>query len=232
VATITSTSATTQALTQIGWLQDGASPGIPQAADGLLRAQYLIENANLQPGMWVGLSSVNFTATAATQSYTIGAAQTINIARPPKILSASALNNTLKDPVRVVQDLREWIGLTNELAQSRMPRFLFYDRGSPTGTIQIYPVPLATGTAATVTLWYPQTQANFADATTPITLLPGYGKWLIFALARDLLASYGMPMQPTIESGYQESLQAIQQLNAELFIHAEGLPPTDKGISV
>ena len=232
MATITSTSATEQALTQLGWLQDGLSATTTQKNDGLLRAQYLIENANLKPGMWVGLSTVSFTATAATQSYTIGPAMTINIARPAKIVAAAATNNNLMDPITVIQDARKWTGLMNAKSQSRIQRKLFYDRGNPTGNIYLFPVPFAAGTAASILLWYPQAQANFADTTTAITLLPGYGKWLIFALARDLAASYGMPMPPTVEEGYQDSLMAIQQLNAELFIAGEEMPPTDKGNAV
>ncbi len=232
MATTTATVVITAAAKLLQRLGFGsASPTTEMLDDGLVYLQDMINNANLSSNMWIGAASSTFTPVAATQSYTIGPAMTIAIARPPKILAASMLNNGLENPMRVLQDVREWTDILDRKSQSRMERALFYDRGNPTGNIYISPIPLAAGTAGTITIWYPQTQVNFADKTTAIEILPGYARWLRMGLAVEFASTYSANIPQSVGNAYQQALDAIATLNSEMFAPGGPLPPLPKETS-
>jgi len=193
----------------------GGSALAQQNTDGLVYLINMIDNWNGDPKMAISSTRTSFNLSSGSASYTIGPAQTINVARPSKILSAACTQGSgLTMPVRVLQDSLEFSSIVDASGLSHMIRYLWYDRGNTTGAIHISPKPLSSSGSIAIT--YPTLITNFSDTTTPVEIPPAYTELIRFGLAVKLSATYDMPVPESVAAGYQAALGVIQSLNAEL----------------
>jgi hypothetical protein len=215
VATATGASIIGTALQQLGVLGSGGSATTQQNTDGLVFLIAMIDNANGDPKMAISSTRTSFNLTSGVATYTIGPGQTINVARPSKILAASCTQGSgLTMPVRVFQNSLEFSSIVDANQASHLIRNLWYDRGNTTGTVYLSPKPYAS--AGSIAITYPTLITNFSDTTTPVEIPPAYIEWMRFGLAVELAGSYDMPVPESVASAYQRSMGVIQGLNAEL----------------
>ncbi len=223
MATFSATSIINSSLKILQVVGFGGAGTTQQIADCLLLLQTMIDNANVYPPMWIGVVPTNVSMTVGVGNYALST-------RVPKVLAATMTNLGIKMPMRIVNDIIEWTSIEDATQSSKMPRSLFYDRQNTTGNIYISPVPKAG--LGTLTIWTPQQQTNFTDATTAVEILPGYMKWLRYGLARAISSTFSFPMPPDAQQELQDALQVIQLLNSGLLIPAdEPVPPLPRAVS-
>ena len=209
----------------LGVLDSGEGLSTQQKTDALAVANNLLDNWSSE-GVFIPTDTIikAIPVVAGTQSYTIGASQTINTARPVKIEAASFLNSSGEGgPIEVV-DEKKWASLPDRQGQSNHCRFLFYDRGYPTGTIYLSPVPLSTNPTLELHVFAPLTE--FADLTTTISFAPGYLRPFELALAVELAPQYDMQPSETLAASYSDAVKRIRLLNSSLIGE---LPPEVAG---
>lgn len=212
---LTLTAAATVAAQMLGVLDSGESLSTQQIADALALANNLLDNWSSDPKMILSLTSASGTLASGTQSYTIGSGQTINITRPMAIVSAAFKNSSGPGGAVKVCNAQEWSAIPNRQRQSWIIENLFYDRGYSTGNVYVSPIPQGNG--LTLDLWVWAALAQFADATTPLSLLPGYERLLKAALALEMAPQYDVPVPPSVQANYAAALASVQNLNADLF---------------
>ncbi len=123
-------------------------------------------------------------------SYSIGPSADINTTRPVALERAgqrvAGTSPTLEYALDTLSDAEfEALGLKG--LQSSVARWVYYDRGSPTGTIRTYPV-LAAGDTLVLYVLHPLTA--FASLDTTVALPPGFELALQCNLAVELSSSY------------------------------------------
>lgn len=197
----------------LGVLDSGESLSAQQLLDALSACNQLFDNWSSE-GLFI-LSDLitSVTLTASTQSYTIGAAQTINIARPMQIVAAAFKNSAGPGgPIKVVSE-REWASIPDRQRLSYIIEHLFWDRGDPTGVVYVSPVPQG-NMSAEIHTFVPFTQ--FADVTTPITFKPGYARMISLGLAIELAPQFDMTPAQTLMANFGDAAARIRKLNASL----------------
>ena len=73
-----------------------------------------------------------------------------------------------------------------------------------------------------MTAWAPLTQ--FADATTSITILPGYLRYLTLGVAIDLAPQYDVEPTQALLAAYQDAQANVRALNADLMRQIPTVP--------
>jgi hypothetical protein len=217
MSTFSLTQIATVALRYIGGIIDsGETPSTQQLADALEAYNAWIDSLSNQKLMIPQVTISVESLTAATQSYTIGPAQTWAITpRPIAIEGASLINATGPgNPIQIVT-AGEWEVIPDRQAQSYAVKKLFYDRGTPTGMVKVSPVPLGSGLSVELITWVPLTQ--FADTTTPITIPPAYQLFFELGGARILAPQYDKQVPAGTETNYAAELASITQLNEGLW---------------
>jgi hypothetical protein len=216
VATLTLTQALTAALQYLGVLDAGETPATQMLTDALPAMNNLLDNWSSEQVMIPGLLLQVFNLVSGTQSYAIGSGQTFNVAQPMAIIAAELLNTmnaiSFATPVEVVNALK-WGQIADRNQSNSIVKYLFYDRSrSATAKVSLSPVPL--GGTLELTMWVPLTQ--FADATTPITITPGYFRVIELGLAIEIAPQYDVTPSQTLMQNYADALARVRNLNAEL----------------
>lgn len=196
-------------------IDSSGSLSAQQLADAKDIANNLLENWSVQRIYAISAPISVFNLSSGVQKYSIGTGQTFNIARPAAIEAASfqlSFGGGSQSSELKVLTAAEWSSLPDRNSTSTLPKFLYYDRGFPTGFVYLSPVPL--GGTLEVTSWGALTQ--FADLTTPITLQPGYARLLIAGLAIEMAPDYEATPGAALAQDFADAAANIRQLNAEL----------------
>jgi hypothetical protein len=210
---MTATVAIEAALQLLGVLDSGGSASTAQKNDGLLYLQGMVENANDDPRMAIA-STVITQALSGAASYTI--------TRYSKILAASvAMTNGVTMPVRVLQDAGQFFALVDATSTSSLVQYCWYDRASSSPKVYVSPV----AGNGTLNLVVPAAITNFADLTTPITILQGYELWIKLNLAHLLASTYDVAVPDSVTQELTKVLATIQTLNAELLAPSPVVTP-------
>lgn len=215
--TLTLTAAYNAAMRSIAVLDSGGAGSTQQLADALEAANNMIDGWSIDRLManFVLVTTQNLSANVA--KYSIGTGQTFNQVLPSALEAASVLPTNADRTGLEVLNAVAWSMLPDRDSTSYRPKYIFFDRGSSaggtTGSIYISPVPLS-GTIELLT-WSALTQ--FADATTPITISPGYKQVIEFGLALRLAPQYpGSQLPDSLKTDYADAIGALRQLNASL----------------
>jgi hypothetical protein len=212
---------------QLGAVDPGQTQPSQLIADALVQMNNWIDNAS-QEGIWIPIDVLTtWSMTAGQQSYTIGSAQTINLARPVRIVAAAFTNSSGPGGELKVVTEKEWASVPDRQSQSAIPKVLFWDRGNPTGNVYIGPVPLYSTLSGQIHTFQPLSQ--FVDATTAYTFFPGYEQVYVLALAKSI-ATWFSPSQQRLETilaNYAEVAERIRMSNALLI--GDPLPESQGG---
>lgn len=210
-----------QAAADLGVQDAGGSLSTALLDQAREAANQILDNWSSEGKMALYELLTTFATVANTQGYTIGPAMTIAIARPARINGAEALLEAGSHmPIKVLQSVEEWMSIEDRNAISFTPRFLFYDRGSPTGNIYLAPIPRGCCNIS-IASWVALTQ--FANNTTSIALLPGYERCLRLALAYELAPKYDVPVSEALKENYAMALATVQGLNIQHLAPSAGI---------
>ena len=186
-----------------------------QLTDLLGFANSLLDNFSSEQAWVIALTKISWPLTAATQGYTIGTGQTINVTRPMALVSAAFQNSSGPGGPVEVCNIQKWESIPDRQRQSYIIEKCFYDRGNPSGNVYVSPVPLGSTLSMDAYVWAALTQ--FADTTTPITFPPGYQDAFTKAFAVLSAAPYfGVQPDATLLLSFQDAVARIRNLNAEL----------------
>ena len=100
-------------------------------------------------------------------------------------------------------------------------KLLNYDGAYPSGTIRIYPYPLA---GMTLELWVWQQFTEITDFTLELAFPPGYRKAILYNLAIDLAPKFGRPLDPTVKLIADQCKAALGAPNASQHGAAPAMP--------
>jgi hypothetical protein len=210
---LTLTAAANSAAQFLGVLDSGESLSAQQLTDALTIANSMFDNWS-SDGLFALADLVTpFALAAGVQGYTIGTGQVINMTRPVRIVAAAFTNTTGPGGQIEVIDEQKWAGIPDRQRRSWIIEKLFWDRANPTGTVYVSPVPLG-ALIAELHTFAPLTQ--FADVTTPITILPGYTRMIVLGLAIELAPQYQMAPPATLTALFADAAQRVRRLNASL----------------
>ncbi len=211
---ITLTATALAAVQELGVLDSGEGLSAQQLADALAACNIMFDNWSSEGLFALSDIITPFALSTGVQSYTIGTGQFINITRPMRIVAASFKNSSGPGGALEVLPETAWTRIPDRQRQSWIIEKLFWDRGNPTGNVYVSPVPQGATLSAEIHTYVPLTQ--FADATTPITVLPGYTRIINLGLAIELAPQYDMAPSPATLAKFADAAGRVRKLNAEL----------------
>src|SRR5437773_3981257 len=204
---VTGTQIVTDALLEIGFLQEGESPSAQTLSDSLRRLNYMVSRWAIEGLSLPTLARVTFPLLAgkggASNPYTIGIGQDINVPRPPRqvditgaglILTASTNTNSgALEIIRSVMTDDGWEGqrlkdLTNVLFTG-----IYYrpDCTNDVGHIFLWPIP--TDLTNVGVLYIQNAITPFVDGPTQVSVPTGADEALYLGLAAKLVRPLGRP---------------------------------------
>lgn len=201
------------AMKDIGALAAGEVPSGVEAADGLTLLNALVDSVSNLRLMIYSQNINKFSFTPSTQSYTLGAGATWNMARPVRIeqmsIEIQSASPKLEIPIPMLRD-EEWQAYTVKTLSSTFPLAVYDDGGFPNRTLSFWPIPTEADKAV-IYSW--QAINRFAAVTDTVSLPPGYERFLRTGLAIEISPSYGLEPSPTLVSNYKEAKHVLKTLN-------------------
>ncbi len=152
--------------------------------------------------------------------YTIGSGGDFDTSRPTMLENVGLLVTNTTQPF----ELPRWIytddayaAITQKELQSTYFSGLYYNPtyASGLGTINLYPVPSATGTTSLV-LYRPMQLQLFANLTSAYDLPPGASSALTAELARRLFIPYGRPWTAQMDAECNRIVSTFERMNTEM----------------
>ena len=175
----------TSSLSAIGALAPGEPLDASLAADAFNMLNDILDQASNDDFMVVSTQEITANIAGSTD-WTIGIGGQINVVRPLNINSAFVRVSGLDYPVTVLNvEQYELIGIKQ--LNGPWPRALYYNSGSPIGTIKFWPLP----SAGEIHLFIDQLFTRFVTINDNVQLPPGYLMWLRWRLAYLLMPGYG-----------------------------------------
>lgn len=200
----------TRSLTTIGAL----APGEPIEAS---LANQAFDMLNMMLDVWSNdsfmITSINeiVAPIGGATTWTIGPSGQINSQRPLSINSAFVRVGALDYPVAVINvEQYELIGMKQ--LNGPWPRVLYYNSGTPLGTINFWPLPSTGEIHLICNLLF----TRFATINDTIQFTPGYEMAIVMSLAALLMPSYGKlnPVQiAQIEKFAKIAIASIKSTN-------------------
>lgn len=187
----------TDALRKVGAIDEEATPTAAQLTIGARTLNGVIKTLAGHAGMplWA-VDNTQFSLTA-TNNYTIGISQTINVPKPAKIVSARRLDNTLttRIPMEIIS-IDEFNRLP-KIDVTGLPVMLAYNPDSIfSGNISIFPKPdTYTIANCVISIRYHRMFQDFDSGTDTPDFPPEWNLPLVFHLAYALSPDYGVPKQ-------------------------------------
>ncbi len=205
----------TAALLDLGVIADSEALTASEASGAFRRLNLLLDQWRLERLMIYARDEVTKVLTGAS-SYSIGPSADINTTRPVALERAgqrvAGTSPTLEYALDTLTDAEyEDLGLKG--LQSSVARWVYYDRGYPTGTIRTYPV-LPAGDTLVLYVLHPLTA--FASLDTTVALPPGFELALQCNLAVELSSSYrDCQITPALAAQAVNSKALIKVNNAQ-----------------
>ena len=181
-----------------------------EASDGLESLNAMLESFSLERLMVYQILEENFPLTAGTANYTIGPSGTFDTTRPVRIDSAFTRDSAGLDYPILIVDKADYDGISLKTVSTR-PQYLYYDTQYPLAYVRLLYVPDASYTLY-INSWKQLQQ--FTDGTTALALPPGYQRMIVYNLAIEVAAEYGMELSPSVIAIATQSKSAIKRLNA------------------
>lgn len=181
-----------------------------EADDGLEALNSMLDAFSIERMMVYQILEENFSLVAGTANYTIGSGGTFSTTRPIKIENAFLRDSSNNDyPLEIIDNLT-YDSFTNKTDSGR-PQYLYYDPIYPLAYIRLLYVPAYADTLY-INSWKPLQQ--FTDGAAALALPPGYERMIVYNLAIEINAEYGMPLAPEVVEIARQSKAAIKRINA------------------
>lgn len=197
----------------LGVLDSGESLSAQQLTDALAAGNNMLDNWSSEGLFALSDTITSWPITFNVQSYAIGTGLIVNLARPVRIVAAEFTNTNGPGGGLEVVDEAKWASIPDRQSISFVPKFLFWDRGNPNGTVQLSPVPAGPLTGKIHT-FVPLTQ--FPDTTTAIAVNPGYLRMIELGLAMELASQFDMAVPASVATLFADAAARVRKLNASL----------------
>lgn len=156
-------------------------------------------------------ATTNVIATFSGISATIGPGMTIDTARPIRIESAFYRRSSIDYPLEIITEPEyNRIGMKN--ISGDYPEVMYYDAGSPTGNVYVFPVPASNEYHIQVLTQI----TEFVDLDTLYDLPQGYAKALMYALAVELAPLYQKEPSASVVRQHLNSKRNLKRANVEV----------------
>lgn len=106
----------------------------------------------------------------------------------------------------------QYAGITVRKLETTWPTSLFDNGAYPLRTLKLWPVPEVT-LACELWLWEPL--ATYASLDDELNLPPGYERYLVLKLAKEVCPEFGANWTNTLEARLQESESGVKTLNQQ-----------------
>jgi hypothetical protein len=199
------------ALRLIGAVESGVSPTTDELNDGLTGLNSMLDSFCNERLLSYQVPQNTFPLVAGTSSYAIGAAQTINIARPQTISSAFIRQGTYDSPPLKLLSREQYDELTDKTVGQSVPTALFFEPSYPFGAVKLWPVP-SSGLTLVFDTW--QLFPVYALATT-VALPPGYERMIKYNIACELAPMFNTQASPDVKQVAGMSKANIKRMNSK-----------------
>jgi hypothetical protein len=206
----------TSALTLIGRLGAGRTPGPVESSVAFAVLQRLIESLNLDRTYIYQCRFDQYSLTGGTGKYTIGPGGTFNTVRPTYIETANMVVTTESASDRrqlKILTQAEFAAIATQADQSTIPKSLYCDYAFPLAQIFLYPIP-STSSALELYTW--QLLQAFTSLTDAFAMPPGYFRFLKAALAIEICPTFGAQVTKELAKEYTDAKAAIVARNLVL----------------
>ena len=174
------------AASSIGALAPGETMDSTLAQDGLTLLNDLLDVWSNDDFMVTSVNEIIWPIGGGGTDWTVGPGGTINTIRPLGINSAFVRVATIDYPVAVLNiEQYELIGMKQ--LNGPWPRALFYNSGTPLGTLKLWPNP----SSGEIHMFNDQIFTRFATLADVVQLAPGYNMAMRWALAELMMPGYG-----------------------------------------
>ena len=183
------------ALRKVGALAQGQTPTTNDLNDAA-EALNVLAKAWMADGMplWK-IATYSFSLTNGNNSYRIGIGQTLNTAKPQKIIQAWIRNSAGIDIPLQLETLYDYNRLSNKSAVG-MPIQLTYHPQRTFGDIYVYPTPnAAIATEYDIYIRYQAPYEDFDSGTNEPDFPQEWFQALVYGLAYVLAPEYGIPLE-------------------------------------
>lgn len=197
-----------------GIIAEGEAISSELAADALMALNTMLDSWSAETLSVFATQDQVVTWPAGESSQTFGPTGDLGTLRPVRISSASYF----KDPDSGIsytfsllnEDQYNRIAL--KTSTSTYPQYLWLNPTMPDATIKIYPVPTKALEFHIVSV---EELAQIEDLFTDIILPPGYQRALIFNLACELCAEFGMEPPSTVQRIAMTSKRVLKSNNSQ-----------------
>lgn len=214
----TGTDIITAALKKSGVLGVGQSASAEDTTDAFNDLNQMLAQWQRKRWMVYHLVDVSYVSTGA-QSYTVGTGGNFNVARPDR-LEASFFRQTIPSqpnlidyPLQLLEAREDYNNIALK-SLTTFPQYAFYDAAYPTGNLYVWPVPTSGIYEIHITL--KEQLGSLAAPGSVINLPPEYMAALIWNLAARLRPSYQLQPDPTVTAMAKDSLNLINNANAQV----------------
>jgi len=197
-------------------LRDSGVLGVGQTAltqdytDSLRRLNMMLSQWSRRRWLVYHLVDTSAASTGAA-SYTLGTAQTFNIARTDRLDAAYVVKSGTSTPMRIINSREEFDRIT-AMAQTGAPEYVFYDSNYPTGNVYFWPIPDNTYTLHVLTKVQLQQFASISDV---VSLPPEYEAAIYANLMQLFRIAYRLPPDDDIEKLAEQTLLTLQEANLQ-----------------
>jgi hypothetical protein len=219
--TVAPSSIIARALRLIGALASGETPSGAEQSDALAVLNQMIDGWATQRLTIPSINRYQFAVSASVGSYTLGPTGVWTVpVRPERLDHASLVLKSstpnIEIPLAVLTD-DEYALLGIKGLTTTLPTQIYYNANvanSPNGLVALlWPVP--TITTNDIALYIADALAQFADATTSITLAAMYAEALTYNLAERLAPEFGNQLDPAVKDLASRSLASLKANNVK-----------------
>lgn len=207
----------------LGVLAVGENASANELADGLERANEMLDSWSAENLMIYAKVREEFSLSAGKDSYTIGTngSPDFNTSRPVDYLSFGLEHDggNTETPVKIISQ-GQYAGLRSKSVTSNIPFYVFIEGTWPNDTLKLYPVPSESNTLVIYSLKALSEFTKNAD----IDLPQGYKKALRYNLAVELAPEYGKAPSNEVLMGAIESKEIIKRKNQNLMLSVTDAP--------
>lgn len=200
----------TSALKIIRVLAAGETPTAEELSDGLSKLNDMIDSFSNESLMIHSITKEEFTCTANQQVHTLGDTGDFDTLRPIKINKVLFQDSSgLELPINIRQ-MEEYADVSSKEVTSEIPTDVYIDPSYPLMNLYLYPIP---STASNVVVYSEKNIQSFTNASTQVSLPPGYKTLLIYNLAMYLAPEYGKTLSAEAMNVAIESKASIKRTN-------------------
>jgi hypothetical protein len=208
------TTATTLITDAMGMLGIVGSADVTSGNDlnlGLRVLNRMLDSWRQQPNMATHAAWVTFTLPGGSQTRTIGPSAQVNVARPTRIeIGAYTVSAGISNSLRAL-NRDQYADIDTKDGRGAWPEYVYYEAGSPTGTLYFWPV---SDGDVTVNLPIRTHIADFADLTTDVTLPAGYESAITPSLAEKLAPYFERAVPLSVARDAASARMALKRTNA------------------